>query len=107
MIPIDLLLMIRRPPRSTLFPYTTLLRSRRQREQHLDPLVGTPGGELVEVGAGEGDPQEAGTEPSDAGHPDGERPERRHGRGGGGLGGHRSPGVDAACEGTLTEARLG
>src|SRR3712207_8037230 len=27
--------MIRRPPRSTLFPYTTLFRSR----QHLDPLL--------------------------------------------------------------------
>src|SRR2546422_7461452 len=26
--------MIRRPPRSTLFPYTTLFRSRRKREQH-------------------------------------------------------------------------
>src|SRR3712207_9549961 len=30
--------MIRRPPRSTLFPYTTLFRSR----QHLDPLAGQP-----------------------------------------------------------------
>src|SRR3712207_7385940 len=34
-------LMIRRPPRSTLFPYTTLFRSRKvrkliQRQQHLD-----------------------------------------------------------------------
>src|ERR1022692_2453972 len=27
--------MIRRPPRSTLFPYTTLFRSRRQRDHHL------------------------------------------------------------------------
>src|SRR2546427_8405546 len=26
--------MIRRPPRSTLFPYTTLFRSRRQRREH-------------------------------------------------------------------------
>src|SRR3712207_7395142 len=26
--------MIRRPPRSTLFPYTTLFRSRRQEEEH-------------------------------------------------------------------------
>src|SRR2546429_6563196 len=26
--------MIRRPPRSTLFPYTTLFRSRRQRHEH-------------------------------------------------------------------------
>src|SRR2546430_14784957 len=33
-------LMIRRPPRSTLFPYTTLFRSRRlghRREQHEEP----------------------------------------------------------------------
>src|SRR3712207_7460363 len=27
--------MIRRPPRSTLFPYTTLFRSRRDRERHV------------------------------------------------------------------------
>src|SRR5258708_16624712 len=27
--------MIRRPPRSTLFPYTTLFRSRRQRDRHV------------------------------------------------------------------------
>src|SRR2546430_5411616 len=32
-------LMIRRPPRSTLFPYTTLFRSRRRREDHPDPRV--------------------------------------------------------------------
>src|SRR3712207_8354591 len=32
-------LMIRRPPRSTLFPYTTLFRSRRRSEPaHLSPL---------------------------------------------------------------------
>src|SRR3712207_7262306 len=30
--------MIRRPPRSTLFPYTTLFRSRRLRLPHLDRL---------------------------------------------------------------------
>src|SRR3712207_7290503 len=30
--------MIRRPPRSTLFPYTTLFRSRR-REDHVAPVV--------------------------------------------------------------------
>src|SRR5215813_14587444 len=29
-------LMIRRPPRSTLFPYTTLFRSRRRRRRHPD-----------------------------------------------------------------------
>src|SRR2546430_13234006 len=35
-------LMIRRPPRSTLFPYTTLFRSRaesRPAEQHSDPVA--------------------------------------------------------------------
>src|SRR2546422_10676947 len=31
-------LMIRRPPRSTLFPYTTLFRSRRQRFEGIDEL---------------------------------------------------------------------
>src|SRR3712207_8588445 len=30
--------MIRRPPRSTLFPYTTLFRSRRHRPQRLESL---------------------------------------------------------------------
>src|SRR2546421_11551481 len=33
-------LMIRRPPRSTLFPYTTLFRSQRQPLTHLRPRVG-------------------------------------------------------------------
>src|SRR5450830_1581145 len=42
------LLMIRRPPRSTLFPYTTLFRSRcsvrpRPRSPHRPDPVGTPG----------------------------------------------------------------
>src|SRR3712207_6967193 len=31
--------MIRRPPRSTLFPYTTLFRSKTRREEHLDELL--------------------------------------------------------------------
>src|SRR5258708_9328998 len=31
--------MIRRPPRSTLFPYTTLFRSRRERDDAHDPLL--------------------------------------------------------------------
>src|SRR5690349_22883454 len=39
--------MIRRPPRSTLFPYTTLFRSRPARPQHGPPAsrsrIGTPG----------------------------------------------------------------
>src|SRR6266540_2748782 len=34
-------LMIRRPPRSTLFPYTTLFRSRPLAKQQLDPTHGT------------------------------------------------------------------
>src|SRR5688572_31634286 len=39
--------MIRRPPRSTLFPYTTLFRSRHQgRRQHRGAGVGVPGIEL-------------------------------------------------------------
>src|SRR3712207_7063989 len=39
-------LMIRRPPRSTLFPYTTLFRSRLPRRHD---LVGLPAGQLGEV----------------------------------------------------------
>src|SRR2546427_5886222 len=31
--------MIRRPPRSTLFPYTTLFRSAAQRELHIGPAL--------------------------------------------------------------------
>src|SRR3989442_7345003 len=36
--------MIRRPPRSTLFPYTTLFRSLRPRARRLPPPPGPPGG---------------------------------------------------------------
>src|SRR5260370_31089479 len=36
--------MIRRPPRSTLFPYTTLFRSDLVDELHPGPLVGRPPG---------------------------------------------------------------
>src|SRR5260370_36349243 len=36
-------LMIRRPPRSTLFPYTTLFRSNQTRVQALPPNVQIPG----------------------------------------------------------------
>src|SRR2546422_2212658 len=40
--------MIRRPPRSTLFPYTTLFRSERERRERLEDAEGqTPG---VEAG---------------------------------------------------------
>src|SRR5258708_16288615 len=34
--------MIRRPPRSTLFPYTTLFRSRLEREHDLDLITTAP-----------------------------------------------------------------
>src|SRR5256885_6826652 len=34
--------MIRRPPRSTLFPYTTLFRSARKESQGFDPLLCRP-----------------------------------------------------------------
>src|SRR2546430_9617475 len=51
--------MIRRPPRSTLFPYTTLFRSRELQErtagveQHADTLArGELAGRLVLVGSG-------------------------------------------------------
>src|SRR2546430_7870764 len=41
--------MIRRPPRSTLFPYTTLFRSRGYRECHGDPMVA----ERIQLGRAE------------------------------------------------------
>src|SRR3712207_8223815 len=52
-------LMIRRPPRSTLFPYTTLFRSRPGRVLDVDRVVGgelglAPGQELVVGGAAGG-----------------------------------------------------
>src|SRR3712207_7959810 len=40
-------LMIRRPPRSTLFPYTTLFRSEPQVQQHVHGPVVVAGGILV------------------------------------------------------------
>src|SRR2546430_6704387 len=40
-------LMIRRPPRSTLFPYTTLFRSLSTRNQALLPLIAAIGGMIV------------------------------------------------------------
>src|SRR2546425_9285977 len=39
--------MIRRPPRSTLFPYTTLFRSIQDAYQLLSPLLGVAGGSAV------------------------------------------------------------
>src|SRR5438132_8121624 len=43
--------MIRRPPRSTLFPYTTLFRSRREREQK---EIQRPAEDRIDAGAGGG-----------------------------------------------------
>src|SRR3712207_8649118 len=43
--------MIRRPPRSTLFPYTTLFRSRDVHVGHLDGVVGLLHGQGRDVGA--------------------------------------------------------
>src|SRR2546426_7619003 len=45
-------LMIRRPPRSTLFPYTTLFRSSRHPERGADPAAGRGG--VVRGGAQQG-----------------------------------------------------
>src|SRR2546429_3483333 len=39
--------MIRRPPRSTLFPYTTLFRSRHAQHDHLEGYLGRPRAEHV------------------------------------------------------------
>src|SRR2546426_8322791 len=44
--------MIRRPPRSTLFPYTTLFRSRRSGDGHA-PSARHPAGRLHDAPAGE------------------------------------------------------
>src|SRR5437870_10319816 len=41
--------MVRRPPRSTLFPYTTLFRSRRQRDRTLEQGEGVVGVVDVDV----------------------------------------------------------
>src|SRR5436189_2667021 len=47
--------MIRRPPRSTLFPYTTLFRSFLQRHDRLLPRAAGP--RVAPVGAPRGDPR--------------------------------------------------
>src|SRR5258708_40301790 len=39
-------LMIRRPPRSTLFPYTTLFRSRGEAVAHMELVIAQPGNVL-------------------------------------------------------------
>src|SRR2546425_11792848 len=48
-------LMIRRPPRSTLFPYTTLFRSRESRGEHFLSWTGANRGVLVLEGADDAD----------------------------------------------------
>src|SRR3712207_8069984 len=62
--------MIRRPPRSTLFPYTTLFRSLRAERGHPDavpcPAGGRRGVQLAVRLAGDGDgPAAGGPEPGD------------------------------------------
>src|SRR3712207_7787590 len=53
--------MIRRPPRSTLFPYTTLFRSRQRRPPARGPRPGRQGGRLdqglrrLPLGGGQGE----------------------------------------------------
>src|SRR3712207_7809310 len=42
--------MIRRPPRSTLFPYTTFFRSRGETFESIDPSTGKPFVELPKAG---------------------------------------------------------
>src|SRR3712207_9116857 len=51
-------LMIRRPPRSTLFPYTTLFRSKRWRKlvaRSLQPALSSPDACALDVACGTGD----------------------------------------------------
>src|SRR3712207_4269158 len=48
--------MIRRPPRSTLFPYTTLFRSRRDRPRQRRPQDGPPRAGRLPRGGGAGRP---------------------------------------------------
>src|SRR5688572_32527432 len=45
-------LMIRRPPRSTLFPYTTLFRSLTGHDRHADPALEQPPGIALAQGQG-------------------------------------------------------
>src|SRR2546427_6929008 len=46
--------MIRRPPRSTLFPYTTLFRSRSEDDPRSEPAAGARGDRPAAAGAGAG-----------------------------------------------------
>src|SRR3989449_4392233 len=69
-------LMIRRPPRSTLFPYTTLFRSRApgdaQNPSCATPQADRPGGDLParSVGGAEGRPVGSRESPRSQGRPD-------------------------------------
>src|SRR5256885_6041727 len=59
--------MIRRPPRSTLFPYTTLFRSRHPRwlwHRHLPVGAGGQGRDLAQLGAIRARSEEHTSEPS-------------------------------------------
>src|SRR3712207_7928369 len=71
--------MIRRPPRSTLFPYTTLFRSRRQRGKHETVRQVQHLGEGVREGGGVGCDDEHDPRQADREDPQGDR-----GRGRGG-----------------------
>src|SRR5882762_1238404 len=74
--------MIRRPPRSTLFPYTTLFRSRRARRFHRGGMAGKIALAQERLGAGGGG--EPGNlvrhQPEIGRHPDRAEPERREHR---------------------------
>src|SRR2546426_4637757 len=74
--------MIRRPPRSTLFPYTTLFRSLVQRIGGEDPLVAGAGGRVVALPEGFIGRRQLGGERRDQQRPgQGERGAPGHGRG--------------------------
>src|SRR5436309_14877968 len=48
--------MIPRPPRSTLFPYTTLFRSSGDRVEHVEEAHARPGADVVQTGGEDHDP---------------------------------------------------
>src|SRR2546430_12358416 len=57
--------MIRRPPRSTLFPYTTLFRSRRKPSEYADDSATKPSALRVGTAAARAHPQARGKERSE------------------------------------------
>src|SRR2546426_5997841 len=59
--------MIRRPPRSTLFPYTTLFRSRQSHQYQAEPVSTAKSPEMFLVGAEIGNARRKLTQPDDAG----------------------------------------